>query len=608
MSPECVNPPNSTCNLCGLQFFTQFTFFIPGNIFTAHCGYVQKLLPLEEFHVKHESAVKKILLLRARNQLKSSLLWDQRDYFGLDRYSEEHWIGSHPDVWPCDTDPVGNLSNVFHGILQETDFRWGMGPRNAGICGGINDDLQEKVRANSHLSRREILFLPGLLVKWFELYGRAPRSMSWIWEFFPDGAFWKSGVMKHGDDVVERLTGHYYISLDGSRLRSAFAPDPQKNIYYDFDGFAKTNRSKQDGVVIFYHIAIPNENDGFKIENEEEIRKMENLVQQQLHIIRQSFAASNSSEPCTIFYTIAGSNSSKLKTDSMTHLVSQTCSSSPSLKCIRVAQFDRNYEGETLDYLSRFCQQNPLFRVSYLHNQAPMQLRSGSHSDILIRHMTKAATSELCLRALQKDDSCNVCGLIFYFFWTLFFPGNMFAASCKYVAGLIPPMQYENRMIELVGTSLVDRLRSKFTMHLFPDRVDYLGFDRYATEHWIGSNPSIRPCDLSDPSDQLHHWQEIDRPDNDFTLTSIPHRRGTPFDAKWPRKEIVWNAESFRKRDFFLLAGHLFKWYNLYQVSPSPHSWIWWAFPDGLLWLNRDHQYGDQVIDKVTEQYVKDNF
>jgi hypothetical protein len=607
MSPECVNPPNSTCNLCGLQFFTQFTFFIPGNIFTAHCGYVQKLLPLREFHVKHEIAVKKILLLRVRNQLKSSLLWDQRDFFGLDRYSEEHWIGSHPDVWPCDTDPQGNLSNVFQGVLQQSDFRWSMGPRNMGICGGINDDLQEKVRANPHLSRRETLFLPGLLVKWFELYGRAPNSMSWIWEFFPDGVFWKSGVRKHGADVVERLTESYYVSLDGSRLRSAFAPDARENISFGYHGSTQSHGSKQDGVAVFYHIAIPNEKDGSKIENQVEMRKIKNLVQQQLHIIRQSFAASNSAEPCTVFYTIAGSSLSKLESDSMSQLFSETCSSSPSLKCIKIAQFERNYEGETLGHMFRFCQENPMFRVSYLHNQAPMQLRSSQDSDILIRHMTKAATSELCLRALQQDDSCNVCGLIFYFLWTLFFPGNMFAATCKYVAGLVSPWQYEKSMIEHVGASLVERLRSKFTATLFPDRVDYLGLDRYATGHWIGSHPSIKPCDLSNHSEQLHHWGEQVRPDTDFSLMTMPHQRGAPFDMRWSKREIVWNAESFRTREFFLLAGHLFKWYSLYQKSPSPHSWIWWTFPDGLLWLKRDHQFGVKVIDEVTEKYAKDD-
>lgn len=34
ISKECFNPPKE-CNLCGLQFYTQFAFLIPGNMWTA---------------------------------------------------------------------------------------------------------------------------------------------------------------------------------------------------------------------------------------------------------------------------------------------------------------------------------------------------------------------------------------------------------------------------------------------------------------------------------------------------------------------------------------------------------------------------------------------
>jgi hypothetical protein len=62
-------------------------------MFAAKCEYVAKLLsPLGEFPAKQREAIGE-LLLRARRQLSSNLLHDQVDFFGLDRYNAEHWIG-----------------------------------------------------------------------------------------------------------------------------------------------------------------------------------------------------------------------------------------------------------------------------------------------------------------------------------------------------------------------------------------------------------------------------------------------------------------------------------------------------------------------------------
>jgi hypothetical protein len=91
---ECVDPPDDRCTVCGILFYTQFTNFIPGNMFSAKCDYVSKLLsPLDEFPKKQKEAAGEALLLRVRRQLTSNLLPDQVDFFGLDRYSPEHWIG-----------------------------------------------------------------------------------------------------------------------------------------------------------------------------------------------------------------------------------------------------------------------------------------------------------------------------------------------------------------------------------------------------------------------------------------------------------------------------------------------------------------------------------
>lgn len=103
VSPDCVRPPDDTCNLCGLTFYTQFTFFIPGNMYTAHCSYIRKLLPFENgtYQQARDRAVTNILLLKLRNQLRNNLLRDQLDYYGMDRYRNEHVRKSKIRIREC---------------------------------------------------------------------------------------------------------------------------------------------------------------------------------------------------------------------------------------------------------------------------------------------------------------------------------------------------------------------------------------------------------------------------------------------------------------------------------------------------------------------------
>lgn len=629
ISPECVNPPDATCNLCGLQFFTQFTFFVPGNMFTASCDYVQKLLPFQDdiYMKAREKVVEELLLLKLRNKLKSTLLWDQRDFLGLDRYADEHWIGSHPDLIPCDVDPVGKLDDVFRGKLKETEFDWAMGPRNIGICGGINDRLQTVVRSDPDLRRREILLLPGLIVKWFALYKRVPDPTSWVWEFFPDGDFWLEGVRQYGPDVVDVLTDRYRTSLDGSRIGTAFAPSnltnarvlatSQRSIgnsssdrisYSDFKLDLEIDPATSPGFAIFYHVAVPNKKDGTLssngVDSDRQLRDVAILVNEQLEIVIRSFAASRDSKPVTLFYNVAGEDLLSNPAMSIPRLVSNKCGTTSNVMCRFMNQFDRNYEGETLRQLHQFCQQYPSYRVSYLHNQGPVQLRTQGGNAKLIRHMTLAVTSEQCLQ--PESHACNVCGLIFYTMWSFFFPGNMFVASCEYVNKLIPPDDFQVQMKDFVGKLLLQRLRSSITTNVFPDRMDYFGLDQYSTDHWIGSHPSLDPCDLSNSWHGVEYWREEDRPTSAFNWSMAPRQKGAPFDYRWSTERRVLDSDSLRRREYFFLAGHILKWFALYKEASSPFSWTWWKLPDGLVWLKGVHDYGANAVDKLTAEYAGD--
>jgi hypothetical protein len=627
LAEGCINPPNSSCNVCGLQFFTQFTFFIPGNMFSAHCSYVRKLLPLSQYKKKQEEAIMNILLLRLRNQLRSSLLWDQPDFFGLDRYSNEHWIGSHPDIVPCDMDPIGSVYDVFTGKTSFNDFKWGMGPRNSGIAWADNINFtarQEKLYSTQSLRHREILLLPGNLVKWWTLYGEFPNAKSWVWDYFPDGDLWREAVSTYGGAAVELLTKRYMVSLDGSTLQSSFAPLNDFNTntttekylspMFRIDDRDRIGLAKFSTVALFYHIAIPNGWD---------LQESLSIVASQLKIIGTSDVTTMRSYPVPLYFTIAGSSATSKKSHNLllTQVTNFCHDTRTTIDCRQLPSFDQNYEGETIRQLYQYCRLNPSHRVSYLHNQGPVQLRSGKGNKNLIRHLTMAVTSLGCLK--PPDDTCNVCGLIFHMLWAFYFPGNMFAASCSYVNSLIPPNEnFEKRWNEFVGLALLTRIRGIFQTNLFEDRIDYSGLDHYAMDFWIGSHPTFQPCDLSgssSKSDQAgynhtnmrrgyDYWRSANRDVKDFNWELTPDRVESPWQYDATKMVKIERNESLLRREYYLLPGNIQRWLFLYDDIPSADSWIWKAMPDGRTWLEGYREYGADVVNKLTKKYVDDKF
>jgi len=121
-----------------LSFYTQWTNFMAGNMFATTCDYVSKLIPPHLFEHRLEQAVQQVLLLQLTDQIQldrlpRSIVTGYVGTFGLDRFSDEFWIASHPDVRPCHGDPTGLLAaavsrtneNVARlAILQGSATSW----------------------------------------------------------------------------------------------------------------------------------------------------------------------------------------------------------------------------------------------------------------------------------------------------------------------------------------------------------------------------------------------------------------------------------------------------------------------------------------------------
>lgn len=323
---------------------------------------------------------------------------------------------------------------------------------------------------------------------------------------------------------------------------------------------------------VFYNVYVPFDS-AKAIANER-------ILEEQLAQVGQSYANLGSkSGTLTVFFTTIGR-------DMETDWISDLCSAKYDMNCVHIQHHRYGTETVTLSELHRYCSQHSSRSVVYLHNKGSLHPNTKGQ-DRWRQTMTAAATSELCLETAFDQHSCSSCGMLFQPLPTNHFPGNMWSAKCEYVNELLSPQEYHARrpvIEEWIRNQTVAGVWSKYS-GLFPLEAHYTGRDRYEAEHWIGSHPDIRPCDVSQ-SASLDYWLESDRDYQEFLVSPAP-RHNLTAEWKWHQyashPEILTNSTQ-RKRDFFLLRGILYRYFALYRVLPKENSWIWNWFPDGDYW------------------------
>ena len=83
----CLHPPNQTCDACSLVFFPTWAHFMPGNFWTARCGYINKLLHPAKFASEKVKLDAYLRPLMDDGLLVANLFKDRTDTKGLGRYS-----------------------------------------------------------------------------------------------------------------------------------------------------------------------------------------------------------------------------------------------------------------------------------------------------------------------------------------------------------------------------------------------------------------------------------------------------------------------------------------------------------------------------------------
>lgn len=173
---------NGTCNIVGTHWEAFPWWHLSGNFWLAKCSYVRKLLPPKEFQEARVHLMQQLLhpdrktvaspyycLSHFFNQdgqlTDTSNFSDQyRHVMGMDRFSHEHWLSSHPDVTPCD-----NADTVFRTTLL--DFE--------------NTTYIKQLFGQWGVQYQfEWYRLHGRLFEMYQLYRTIPPNESFFWKYY----------------------------------------------------------------------------------------------------------------------------------------------------------------------------------------------------------------------------------------------------------------------------------------------------------------------------------------------------------------------------------------------------------------------------------------
>ena len=147
----------------------------------------------------------------------------------------------------------------------------------------------------------------------------------------------------------------------------------------------------------------------------------------------------------------------------------------------------------------------------------------------------------------------------------------------------------------------------------------FMGHLRWSMEAWVGSHPSVRPCDMSMEAD-LKEWIHETRLNVTAPIGQPDHTDKVLKWALFPRHDWetlvahsnpVFDPSQFenvqtRLRDYNILGGMLLRWNAVYgeTTMPPDDSWIWSFYPDGPVWKQGVQQHGmANVYEAISKPY-----
>ena len=337
------------------------------------------------------------------------------------------------------------------------------------------------------------------------------------------------------------------------------------------------------------------------------------IIKEQLRQVGESYAARGiPNTTLTVYYNTIGA-----PIKNTTWMMDEVCTPL-GMSCIHLQHYDEAYEEVTLQHVYDFCKQHPKTHSAiYIHSKGSYHRNLGKN-DWFRRHLTKAVTSQDCITSTasttttpppsmmtpRKDGNsnhstqrqCHVCGLLASGIPWIHLAGNMFVGRCEYIQRLLPLKEYGTKLGSLAQKIKQYENEKRVTATMFPPilKENHLGIGRYAWEHWIGSHPTVELCDLAANKrrSNIGYWKsssvnwEADTSWDNFPSRDLPLRGNN-------RRDILLSL-----REFFLLAGNMIRWIEMYNNTiPPENSWIWTYFPLGQTWREAHSKYGVDTVE-----------
>jgi hypothetical protein len=362
----------------------------------------------------------------------------------------------------------------------------------------------------------------------------------------------------------------------------------QSSGMFDLDA---TVKSSSPPWAFFYNVYMP------KDQGKGNTTLVYHILDEQLHQVADSYAANYQNKSLTVYYNTIGQPVNQ-------SFVQEVCHQrNPRMRCVHMEHFDQAFEEKTLARVHEYCQHNPNNRVGYIHNKGSYNSRN-ARNHWWRRHMTLAVTDRDCMS--PPDSRCNICGLNFYALPFIHFSGNFFTAHCSYINKLLPIEVFRRKMSVLANQTLEYEQQGRFLFHTFRNQDTYMGLDRYASEAWPGSHPSIVACDVS-VERQVDFWKRPQEEAFDYWNFSLAPRP-TDISGKFLHiRRTLRNKDTYRMREYWLLAGNVFKWTRLYNQVPPESSWVWGFYPDGGEWLNGYKMFGNDVVEVLLDPFAMED-
>jgi len=170
---ECQTLNPNVCNICSARFSFLPHMHFPGNIWTAHCSYIKKLIPPTKFPQAMQNMVNSVQKNYPEFNL-DALELDTCPYrVGMGRFAYEHWATSHPDVYPCDVYD-GPYRRSYRN-LPEKKMLWKANLQYAGWMPQSKFVLSQQDKSTWFCGG-------GRLHEFMYLYGKLPPSESFVWD------------------------------------------------------------------------------------------------------------------------------------------------------------------------------------------------------------------------------------------------------------------------------------------------------------------------------------------------------------------------------------------------------------------------------------------